>query len=53
MATPRRGFGQELIERVLPYELDARTQFTFAPGGLLCAIDLPINDRTVSLSDAP
>jgi two-component system CheB/CheR fusion protein len=51
--TPRRGFGQELIERVLPYELDARTQFTFAPGGLLCEIDLPINERTVSLSDAP
>lgn len=53
MAMPRRGFGQELIERVLPYELDARTQFTFAPGGLFCEIDLPINERTVSLSDAP
>jgi two-component system CheB/CheR fusion protein len=50
---PRRGFGQELIERVLPYELDARTRFAFAPGGLLCDIALPINERTVSLGDAP
>ncbi len=52
-APRRRGFGQELIERVLPYELDARTRFTFAPGGVLCEIDLPINERTVSFSDAP
>lgn len=48
----RRGFGQELIERVLPYELGARTQLTFAPGGVRCEIDLPLNERTASLSDA-
>jgi two-component sensor histidine kinase len=53
-ATPsaqRRGFGQELIERVLPYELNARTCLTFAPGGVLCEIDLPLNERTASFSD--
>ena len=51
-ATPhRRGFGQELIERVLPYELEARTKFTVAPGGVLCEIDLPLNARTTSFID--
>jgi two-component sensor histidine kinase len=53
-ATPvpqRRGFGQELIERVLPYELGARTTVAFAPGGVRCEIDLPLNERTASLSD--
>ena len=48
----RRGFGQELIERVLPYELGARTTLTFAPGGVRCEIDLPLNERTASLGDA-
>ena len=48
----RRGFGQELIERVLPYELGARTALTFAPGGVRCEIDLPLNQRTASISDA-
>lgn len=54
VATPapqRRGFGQELIERVLPYELGARTTLTFAPGGVRCEIDLPVNERTTSLGD--
>jgi two-component sensor histidine kinase len=54
-ATPaprRRGFGQELIERVLPYELGAQTSLTFAPGGVRCEIDLPLNERTASLSEA-
>lgn len=48
----RRGFGQELIERVLPYELGARSRLTFAPGGVRCEIELPLNERTASLSDA-
>ena len=45
-APPRRGFGQELIERVLPYELGARTSFALAPGGVQCEIDMPLNERT-------
>lgn len=48
----RRGFGQELIERVLPYELGARTNLTFAPGGVRCEIELPLNERTTSFGDA-
>jgi two-component sensor histidine kinase len=51
-APRRRGFGQELIERVLPYELGARTALTFAPGGVRCEIDLPLNERTAAFSDA-
>jgi two-component sensor histidine kinase len=51
-AAQRRGFGQELIERVLPYELGARTTLTFAPGGVRCEMDLPLTERTASLSDA-
>lgn len=46
----RRGFGRELIERVLPYELGATTIFTIAPGGVHCEIDLPLNERTTAVS---
>lgn len=42
----RRGFGRELIEHTLPYELGARTQFELSSDGLRCAIDLPLNART-------
>ncbi|WP_455179079.1 PAS domain S-box protein [Azospirillum melinis] len=38
----RRGFGRELIEDVLPYELDARTDLVFAPDGVRCTIELPL-----------
>ena len=36
----RRGFGRELIEQGLPYELGARTSMEFRPGGLRCTIEL-------------
>jgi two-component sensor histidine kinase len=49
-APQRRGFGQELIERVLPYELGARTTLIFAPGGVRCEIDLPLNERTAAFN---
>jgi two-component sensor histidine kinase len=42
----RRGFGHELIERVLPYELDATTAIAFAPEGVRCTIDVPLTGRT-------
>lgn len=42
----RRGFGRELIEHVLPYELGATTRYTLNDGGAQCEIDLPINERT-------
>lgn len=46
----RRGFGKELIERVLPYELGAKTSFRIENEGARCEIDLPINDRTTAHS---
>lgn len=47
-APRRRGFGQELIEQTLPYELGARTRFELTPGGLLCVVYLPLNARTAN-----
>jgi len=41
-APRRRGFGQELIECTLPYELGADTRLTFDPGGVQCMIDIPL-----------
>lgn len=42
---PRSGFGRELIERGLPYELQATTALEFRQGGLRCVIELPLNDK--------
>lgn len=44
-APGRRGFGLGLIERGLPYELDARVDTTFGPDGLICRIELPLRPR--------
>ena len=38
----RRGFGREILERGLVYELSAKTNLEFANDGLRCVIDLPI-----------
>jgi len=42
LAPRRRGFGQELIESTLPYELGAATRLMFSPGGVVCEIDVPL-----------
>ncbi len=40
----RRGFGRDLIERGLPYDLPgARTSLSFGKGGVQCTIELPVN----------
>jgi two-component system CheB/CheR fusion protein len=53
-ASRRRGFGSELIERLLPYELGAVTRYTINDGGAQCEIDLPINERTaINFGGAP
>lgn len=44
----KRGFGRQLIERALPYDLGAHTSFTFAEDGVRCEIRVPLN---YSLSD--
>lgn len=36
------GYGRELIERALPYSLNARTSFELDEAGLRCTIDMPV-----------
>ena len=48
-APRRRGFGTELIERALPYEIGAKTALDFTPGGIRCTIEFPLNQRTALL----
>jgi two-component system CheB/CheR fusion protein len=51
------GFGTELIEKTLPYELRARTALDFAPGGVHCLIEFraeaPRDDENEPTSDDP
>ena len=43
-AAPRGGgYGRELIEHALPYQLGARTVFAFGSDGVRCTIDVPLN----------
>jgi len=42
-APVRRGYGAELIERALPYQLKATTALRFEPDGVHCTITLPIS----------
>jgi two-component system CheB/CheR fusion protein len=47
-STPSRtGFGRDLIERGLPYDLGAATALEFAPGGVRCLIELPIPEGSL------
>ncbi|WP_137390194.1 sensor histidine kinase [Rhodoligotrophos defluvii] len=39
----RRGYGRELIERALRYQLDADTRLVFGPDGVSCIIVLPVD----------
>ncbi|MDE2487082.1 MAG: PAS domain-containing protein [Alphaproteobacteria bacterium] len=45
----RSGFGRELIERGLPYELGAEASLEFARGGVRASIGLPLNDKIAEL----
>ena len=38
----RKGYGSELIERALPYQLRAKTKLEFGPDGVRCAIMVPV-----------
>jgi PAS domain S-box-containing protein len=40
------GYGRELIERALPYQLDAETRLSFGPDGLNCSIAVPLEGGT-------
>jgi two-component system CheB/CheR fusion protein len=41
------GFGRELIERGLPYELKANTALEFRQGGVRCVIEVPLTERII------
>ena len=43
-----RGQGRELIERVLPYQFDARTTFAMEADGVHCTISLPASEHKVA-----
>jgi two-component system CheB/CheR fusion protein len=40
----RRGFGLELVERLIPHELDGTGALTFSQGRLICKMQLPLSD---------
>ena len=44
-ATPRNGFGRDLIENGLPFDLGATTVHELVEGGVRCVIELPLTDR--------
>ena len=52
LAPRRSGFGTELIERGLPYDLDATTRIEMRPGELVCSIEMPVTGET-ALVDLP
>jgi two-component system, chemotaxis family, CheB/CheR fusion protein len=50
-APSRVGFGRELIEQGLPYQLGASTALEFARGGVNCVIELPLSERIAVFDD--
>jgi PAS domain S-box-containing protein len=40
----RKGYGRQLIERSLPYDLGAETRLEFGPDGVHCTIAVPIDN---------
>lgn len=46
LAPSRKGFGRELIEEALPYQLSAETNLKFGAGGVRCTIILPLDDNS-------
>jgi two-component sensor histidine kinase len=49
---PRIGYGRELIERALPYQLKAETTYVITPEGVHCTIALPISTAREGVPDA-
>lgn len=48
---PRRGHGRDLIERALPYQLEAETRFEIGADGVRCTIELPVSQSTMQEGD--
>ena len=50
----RRGFGSELIEARIPYELGGRGKITIGPEGARCHLEFPLKDgESILETDAP
>ena len=45
----RIGFGRELIEKGLPFELGASTSLEFLQGGARALIEMPLTDKVAFL----
>ena len=45
---PTRGFGSELIERGIRFELQGEAQLGATDGGLQCRIVIPANSRNIT-----
>lgn len=41
---PRKGFGRELIERALPYDLGGQTSWRLTADGVECVLRMPLDD---------
>jgi len=48
----RKGYGRELIERALPYQLRAETTYVVTPEGVRCTITLPISTMQEDVAHA-
>ncbi len=48
----RKGFGSQLIERVLAGELQGKVQITYDPTGIVCEIDAPLSAEWEETSPA-
>ncbi|WP_052730483.1 sensor histidine kinase [Sphingomonas sp. SRS2] len=48
----RKGYGSELIERALPYQLRAKTRLIFEPDGVCCSIAVPISIASMGAENA-
>jgi two-component system, chemotaxis family, CheB/CheR fusion protein len=50
--TVKAGFGTDLIERSIAYELHGKTALTYGRAGLACTIAIPADAKYLSLGDA-
>ena len=48
----RKGFGSELLERTIAFELKGKTTLAFDPAGFCCTISIPMTRRVVHTSVA-
>lgn len=48
----RRGFGSQVLEQMLPYELGGRTALSFEPDGLRCTICFPLTPNVGRIAHA-